>query len=131
MLYGSSLVAWASKRQSVVASSVVYSEMISLYHASTEIVWMCNVLNFLGQALPSPPSVLYTDSEGALAHTQDHKVTPRNKHWAPKYLYVRKLKENGIITFKTIPGSQNPSDFLTKSVSRAKLISSIPSLRSC
>jgi hypothetical protein len=82
---------------------------------------------FVSQVQPSTPSILYTDSEGALAHTQDHKVvTPRNKHWAPKYHYVRELKENGIITYKHIPGSQNPADFLTKSVSKTKLISSTP-----
>ncbi len=109
----------------MVASSSVYAELISVYHTSAEIVRMRNVLDFLGQVLPSPPTVLYTDSEGALAHTKDHKVTPRNKHWDPKYHYVRELKENGTILFKHIPGTQNPADFLTKSVSRSKLLSSI------
>ncbi len=75
MFYGSSPVAWSFKRQAVVASSSVYAELISVYHTSAEIVWMCNVLDFLGQVLPSPPTVLYTDREGALAHTKDHKVT--------------------------------------------------------
>jgi hypothetical protein len=125
VFYGSSPIAWSSKRQAVVASSSVYAELISVYHTSAEIVWMRNVLDFLGQVLPSPPTVLYTDSEGALAHTKDHKVTPRNKHWDPKYHYVRELRENGIITFKHISGTQNPADFLTKSVSRSKLLSSI------
>ena len=125
VFYGSSPVAWSSKRQAVVASSSVYAELISVYHTSAEIVWMRNVLDFLGQVLPSPPTVLYTDSEGALAHTKDHRVTPRNKHWDPKYHYVRELKENGTILFKHIPGTQNPADFLTKSVSRSKLLSSI------
>ncbi len=102
-----------------------YAELISVYHTSAEIAWMRNVLDYNGQVLPSPPTVLYTNSEGAIAHTKDHKATSRNKHWAPKYHYVRELKKNGIITYKHIPGSQNPADFLTKSVSRSKLLSSI------
>ncbi len=75
VFYGSSPIAWSSLRQAVVASSSVYAELISVYHTSAEIVWMRNVLDFLGQVPPSPPTVLYTDSEGALAHTKDHKVT--------------------------------------------------------
>jgi len=52
VFYGSSPIAWSSKRQAVVASSSVYAELISVYHTSAEIVWMRNVLDFLGQVLP-------------------------------------------------------------------------------
>jgi hypothetical protein len=124
ILLGESPITWASKRQSIPATSSTYAEWISLYHTSTEMVWLTNVMNFLRQELPVPPTV-FSDSEGALSNAQDLKVTPRNKHWEPKYQFIQSLKENGVLKFAFIPGSQNPADHLTKAVSKSKLISSL------
>ena len=62
---GSSLIAWKSKKQTIVASSSVEAELRALAATIRELIWIRWILQDLGVSITSP-TPLHCDSTGAL-----------------------------------------------------------------
>lgn len=78
--YGDSLVAWSSKKQSVVARSSAESEYKALAHTSSEILWLHSLFAELG-IHHHLPSVIWRDNVSAAALASNPIFHARTKHF--------------------------------------------------
>jgi hypothetical protein len=80
-----------------VATSTNHSEIIALYEASRECVWLRRMINHIqlscGIGSMKSPTIIYEDNTSCAAH-MDTCYIKRNitKHIAPKLFYPHQLK---------------------------------------
>jgi hypothetical protein len=120
---GGSLISWMSKTQQTTATSSTYAEYISTYHASAELVWTRKFLLELGLLSPCESTSLLTDNEGAIKIAKFHMVSPRSKHFATKFHYIRELIQNGTVNLIHCRGIDNIADIWTKPLPKTRFIS--------
>ena len=121
---GSALTAWTSKLQSTVTTSSTHAEHFATYHCVIDLIWHRNVLRAMN-LLDETPSIISGDSQPSQNLASDWMVTSRSKHFDVKFRYINEQVDEGSITFRHIPGSDNIADCLTKVVSEEKLIRSM------
>ena len=112
-MLGKATVAWASKKQSVVALSTTEAEYIALCSATQEAVWLRRLLQSLreGQARPT---TIFEDNRGAISLSKNPKDHTRTKHIDIKYHYVRDAVQNNEIDIQPCETKQMIADNLTK-----------------
>ena len=64
---------------------------------------------------------LYNDSQSSIHLAKNSKFHSRTKHIQLKYHFIQSVLEDGQLKLEKIHTSQNPSDMLTKVVTREKL----------
>lgn len=96
MTLGGCPVHWASKLQTLVALSTCESEYIALAQALRELIPMRRLLDSLNTVLnPDAPaqvlvkSTIFEDNNGAISMAQAPNMTPRTKHIATRYHFVK------------------------------------------
>ena len=110
--YNGSFYAKSSKIR-VVALSSTESEYIALCHASTEIVYLRNLLSDIG-FIQSKPTIVFEDNISCIkmAHNDlNHKTT---KHINAKYHFTKSQIDNGNIKLKYKETYDMIADILTK-----------------
>lgn len=107
-------VVWKSKRQNSVALSTAEAEYVSLSEATSEIIWVNNVLLDLSIDIPKP-IVLYEDNQSAIkiATAQASKA----KHIDIRYHFVREKIEDNFVKLEYIESNSQIADILTKPLS--------------
>ena len=69
-LTGSTAISWKSSKQTLTATSSNHAEIIALYEASRECVWLRNLTNHINVqcGLPklSKPTILYEDNKACV-----------------------------------------------------------------
>ena len=112
-MLGKATVAWASKKQSVVALSTTEAEYIALCSATQEAVWLRRLLQSLreGQARPT---TIFEDNRGAISLSKNPKDHTRTKHIDIKYHYVRDAVQNNEIDIQPCETKLMIADQLTK-----------------
>jgi hypothetical protein len=68
-------------------------------------------------------SRLYCDSESAIHLANNSSFHSNTKHIQLRYHFIRSVLEDGHLKLEKIHTSQNPTDMLTKGVTREKLSS--------
>ena len=116
---GGIAVSWVSKIQSVVALSTTEAEYVAAIEASKEIIWLQRFMDELGKK--HDMGVLYGDSQSAIHLAKNSTFHSRTKHIHLKYHFIRSILEDGELKLEKIHTSQNPTDMLTKVVTREKL----------
>ena len=106
-------VSFRTKRQSIVALSTTEAEYIGLCEGIKELMFVWNMLKFLGVQVKEP-LVVYNDNQGAINIGNDLSSVSRTKHIEMKYFFVQELVENGKITLKYIQTKDMLADILTK-----------------
>ena len=99
------------------ATSSGQAEFYALRELVKEITFLRGVMKFLGfpQTKPTP---VFIDSQCAIDTTKrGHPNYSRNKHYDVSAWYNFEAERLGIISLHFIPGSENPSDMLTKIMS--------------
>ena len=66
-------------------------------------------------------STLHCDSQSAIHLAKNPVYHARTKHIQVRYHFIRSVLEDGVLVLEKIPGSKNPADMLTKSVTIDKL----------
>ena len=106
-------VSFRTKRQSIFALSTTEAEYIGLCEGIKELMFVWNMLKFLGVQVKEP-LVVYNDNQGAINIGNDLSSVSRTKHIEMKYFFVQELVENGKITLKYIQTKDMLADILTK-----------------
>ncbi|GLT69637.1 hypothetical protein SLA2020_417730 [Shorea laevis] len=122
MYLGSNPVSWKATKQRAVARSSTEAEYRALAAASSEVVWICNLLHELGVYQSTPP-VLYCDNLGATYLSRNPVMHSRMKHIAIDLHFVRDLVDQKILRVSHISSKDQLADGLTKPLSSTRFIS--------
>jgi hypothetical protein len=116
LLLQGGLVAWKSGAQEVVATSSTEAEYIAYTSCVKELKWVQGTLGELGNAVELP-TVLWTDSQGAIAIANSEGYRARTKHIDVRYHYVREEVKSGTVCLLYMPTEDMLADGLTKPLS--------------
>jgi hypothetical protein len=109
------LVAWRSRSQKSVTLSSTEAEYVACSEAATEIVFIRNLLEFLGLKIEYP-ILLNIDNIGAIYMAENATSSKRTKHVDTRWHYVRNWIEDGIIKVIFVRTAENQSDPFTKNL---------------
>ena len=89
-------ISWKSTKQTLTATSTNQSELIALYEASRECIWLRRFLRFIRSALGAKvklePIKIFEDNAACVAQVQQGYIkSDRTKHIDPKFFFVHDL----------------------------------------
>jgi len=96
-------ISWASRKQTLIASSIMESKFIPLASASKEGEWLREILHEI-PLWPRPIALIYIpcDNQATLARVYNHVYHENSRH-----IGLRELITNGVITIDYVKASQN------------------------
>jgi Reverse transcriptase (RNA-dependent DNA polymerase)/GAG-pre-integrase domain/Zinc knuckle len=111
-------VSWRSVKQTTVATSTNHAEIIALYEASRECVWLRKLTNELKTNLgiiePTPKTVLFEDNAACVAQvTGGYIQSDKTKHLETKLFWTNQQTESEIEVL-TVSSQNNLADLFTK-----------------
>ena len=118
----SALIAWKTKKQTLVADSTCECEYVALAEATKEANFLRQYFAELTQA-PRKTVTIYVDNQSSIALAHHHAFHKRSKHIDTKYHFVRSYLENQYIKVIYVPTADNIADIFTKAVNGQKLLS--------
>ena len=113
---GSSLISWASRSQSTVASSVTVAEANAVYAATLEALALRNLLFELDHLSLASPTKLFCDNEIAIKISKDSTSANATRHLLLRLAFLREQVTSGNIDLLHCRGSTNIADGLTKAL---------------
>lgn len=118
---GGGPIIWRSKKQSCVSTSSTFSEYLAIYDTVTELVWLREFLQEIGQSkFIDTPCVIQSDNQGAMCIASGNSIKDRSKHIRIKYHYIREMVKTGEVSFQFVRSNDNVADMLTKPLSGTK-----------
>ena len=104
-----------------MATSTNHSEIIALYEASRECVWLRRMINHIQQSCGigaiASPTIIYEDNAACVVQMQTGYIKSNiTKHIAPKLFYPHELQESGEINILQTKSCDNLADLFTKSL---------------
>jgi hypothetical protein len=128
LMAGNSILTTFSRTQSTIALSSCEAELGALVSGTNEILFFARLAkDVLGESV-DVRLTLYSDSKAALDNLVKQGVG-RMKHISIRALYLQEITRRKIINIAKVPGVDNVSDLLTKSVTHAvhaKLMERLP-----
>jgi hypothetical protein len=120
-LQGGTTISWKSSKQTLVATSTNHSEIIALYEASRECVWLRRMINHILQSCGigsiESPTIIYEDNVACVVQMETCYIKSNiTKHIAPKLFYPHELQNNGEINILQTKSCDNLADLFTKSL---------------
>ena len=127
-------ISWQSRKQDLVAASTTEAEYIACSEASREARWLRKLQRDIDgipatddpdgteatSQLQLPPTQIYTDSQGALAHITTGISKARTKHIDVCYHNSHDLHQRKVVKYDYVNTADNPADILTKALPREK-----------
>nr|ABA96113.2 retrotransposon protein, putative, Ty1-copia subclass [Oryza sativa Japonica Group] len=120
-LQGGTAISWKSSKQTLVATSTNHSEIIALYEASRECVWLRRMVNHIltscGIGSLESPTIIYEDNAACVVQMETGYIKSNiTKHIAPKLFYPHELQQHGEINILQTKSCDNLADLFTKSL---------------
>ncbi|KAL0404096.1 UNVERIFIED_CONTAM: Secreted RxLR effector protein [Sesamum radiatum] len=121
-MYGGTAISWRSTKQTLVATSSNHAELIALYEAGRECVWLRSLTHYVREScglesIEKSPTVIYEDNVACIAQIKDGYIKgDRTKHISPKFFSTHELQVEGKVDVTQIPSSQNLADLFTKAL---------------
>ncbi|KAL0461117.1 UNVERIFIED_CONTAM: Retrovirus-related Pol polyprotein from transposon TNT 1-94 [Sesamum latifolium] len=121
-MYGGTAISWRSTKQTLVATSSNHAELIALYEAGRECVWLRSLTHYVREScglesIEKSPTVIYEDNAACIAQIKDGYIKgDRTKHISPKFFSTHELQVEGKVDVTQIPSSQNFADLFTKAL---------------
>ena len=121
LLSGGTAISWRSCKQTLVATSTNHLEIIALYEAASECVWLRRMINHIqkscGLEIASNPTIIYEDNAACVAQMQICYVKKNmTKHIALKFFYPHELQKQGEVNIMQIKSCDNLADLFTRSL---------------
>ena len=138
--YGGTAISWKSTKQTLTATSSNHAELIALYEAGRECVWLRSMIdNIQGECgmkrVTENPTIIYEDNSACISQvTEGYIKGDRTKHLSPKLFFTHDLQKEGKIDVQQIQSCENLADLFTKSLpstSFHKLVHKIGMRRLC
>lgn len=116
IFFGGNPISWLSKKQRTVARSSTEAEYRAVATATSEIMWLINLLSELRVSMPHPPKLL-CDNIGATYLCSNPVLHSRMKHIAMDYHFVREQVQAGNLHVSHVSTKDQLADILTKPLS--------------
>ncbi|KAD3337275.1 hypothetical protein E3N88_32795 [Mikania micrantha] len=123
--YGGTAISWRSTKQTLTSTSSNHAELIALYDAGRECVWLRSMINHIQQTcgleeIKKDPTIIYEDNAACIAQIKEGYIKgDRTKHISPKFFSTHDLQKDKIIDVRQIKSSENLADLFTKSLPRS------------
>jgi hypothetical protein len=111
-------VAWKSHAQRNVTLSSTEAEYVAVSEVCTEIIFIRQVLNFMGIVVDYP-ILVFVDNIGAIYLASNSATSQRSRHIDVRYHYVREYVEDGTVKIVFVRSEDNDADVFTKNTSTA------------
>ncbi|KAH9289836.1 hypothetical protein KI387_033953 [Taxus chinensis] len=112
-------VSWISRLQKLVALSTTEAKYVSAIEASKEMIWLQNFLEELRHN--QEEGKLHSDNQSDIHLAKNFSFHSRTKHIQLRYNFIRTTLEEEKLKLEKIYTSKNPTDMMTKVVTREKL----------
>ncbi|KAJ1293734.1 hypothetical protein BS78_01G091700 [Paspalum vaginatum] len=114
-LQGGTAISWKSSKQTLVATSTNHFEIIALYEASRECVWLRRMINHILQSCGmnsiESPTIIYEDNAACVVQMETGYIKSNiTKHIAPKLFYPHDLQKNRKINILQTKSCDNLSN---------------------
>lgn len=114
-------VAWASKKQSIVAQSTAESEYSALSEAANEATYLRQLIGEIGyKEYVQTPIKIFNDNTSAVKLTENPMFHKQTKHIGIRIHNVRQQVEEGKLKVEYMPTESMVADVLTKALARVK-----------
>ena len=97
------------------------ADHVAATEASKEMIWLQRFMEELGKK--GENSMLYSDIQSSIHLAKNSSFHSKTKHIQLKYHFIRYVLNEELLKLEEIHTSQNPTDMLTKVVTREKMIS--------
>jgi len=114
-LEGAPITVKSLMQRIIALSSVIEAETISGVACVQEMLYAMKILLSLG-LLVELPMILENDNKGAVDMANNWSVGGRTKHHDVRYLWLRELKEQGLVRVIWTSGESNDADLFTKNL---------------
>ena len=104
-----------SATQKRAAQSVCEAELYAAFSCAQEMLYTKHVVESMGLKVKLPMT-LEMDNKGGVDHANSWSVGGHMRHIGTKQVFLRELKEEGIIVVQWIPGVTNDADIFTKNL---------------
>jgi len=103
----------------MVATSTNHSEIIALYEAAKESIWLRRVHQYVQNAsgfnIVPIHTIIYEDNSACVAQVQSGYIKSNvTKHISSKFFYTHELQKNGKIMVTHVKSCDNLADVFTK-----------------
>ena len=104
-----------SATQKQAAQSVCEVELYAAFSCTQEMLYTKHVVKSMG-LMGKLPMRLEMDNKSGVDHANSWSISGHMRHVGTKQVFLRKLKEQGIIVMLWIPGITNDADIFTKNL---------------
>ncbi|TPX39984.1 DNA-directed DNA polymerase [Synchytrium endobioticum] len=116
---GGTAFSWKSTKQSITATSTTHAELITLFEATKEAVWMSSFISDLYSGLQVNhnvfPITIYEDNQACIRQIESGFIkSDMTKHFTPKYYFTTDMIQEGRIRVEQISSQSNLADLFTK-----------------
>ena len=120
-LCGGTTISWRSCKQTLVTTSTNHSEIIALYEAARECVWIRRMISHIqkscGLNTMDTPTIIYEDNAACVAQMQMGYIKNNlTKHISPKFFYPHELQKQDEVNILQVRSCVNLADLSTKSL---------------
>ncbi|CAM6102190.1 unnamed protein product [Calypogeia fissa] len=119
-LFGKTAISWKSTKQTLTCTSSNHAEIIALYEAGRECIWLRRMMDHINLHCDLPtlttPTVLFEDNHACVEQVSKGFIKgDRIKHIAPKFFFTHE-QQGDTIHVETIAGQDNHADLFTKAL---------------
>jgi ribonuclease HI len=117
-LQGRTAISWRSTKQSMTTTSSNHAEVIALYEACREAIWLSSIINYIlqqtGKQTLANPTTIYEDNKACVDQiVAGYMKTHRTKHIDPKNSFTHE-QSGKQIQVNWIRSQDNCADLFTK-----------------
>ncbi|KAL4592431.1 hypothetical protein LXL04_005425 [Taraxacum kok-saghyz] len=115
-------ISWRYCKQTLVATSTNHSELLALYEATRECVWLRAVISHIRSTCdlaydPNEPVIIYEDNISVIDQAKHGYIKGDNtKHISPKLFFTHEQQAFQKIEVQHIGSDKNHADLFTKSL---------------
>ena len=127
VFFNGALIASQSRTQQTIATSSGEAELYSIGLGTSECLFVKSLL--LEMEITSKINIrVFTDSSAGKSMSTRFGASKKTRHVELRFLYMQELVQQSILQIKKVAGTSNPSDVLTKYVSRDVLLKHLGAL---